>query len=157
MRIYCDTTVLLLAASAVGNTSKEGDLATANACRTLVEAIGRGAITGEISTEVMQELLHTAAWKQTRLLGIELVGLTAKLFPYPLPVAGQTVVAAAELLRRHPRLGTRVSIHAAIMIAAGIGEVISTDPEFGLVSGLRRLSPADAVRDLRLAPAKAER
>jgi len=144
MRLYCDTTVLLQAAGA-GN-----DSAISAACRTLIQGFAGNAIAGEISTEVLQELLHTAAWRQVRSQGIELVELAARIFPHPLPVTGSMVVAAAGLLREHPRLGTRVAIHAAVMLAAGVGEVISTDPEFGLISGLRRRSPLDAVRDFRL-------
>lgn len=144
MRLYCDTTVLLNAAGA-GH-----DTATSAACRTLVRGFAGNVLAGEISTEVLQELLHTAAWRQARSQGIELVELTARIFPHPLPVAGAMVVAAAGLLREHPRLGTRVAIHAAVMLAAGIGDVISTDPEFGLISGVRRRSPVDAVRDFRL-------
>lgn len=144
MRCYLDTTILLHAAGS------GAEPATAAACRTLVQAIGRGTISGDISTEVLQELLHTAAWRQARLQGIELVGLVARIFPHPIPVTGPAIVAAAELLRGHPQLGTRVSIHAAVMQASGITEVVSTDPEFGLISGLRRLSPIDAVRDWRI-------
>jgi len=144
MRLYCDTTVLLHAAGAGTDSSVSA------ACRTLVQGFASNALAGEISTEVLQELLHTAAWRQARSQGIELVELAARIFPHPLPVAGSMVVAAAGLLRDHSRLGTRVAIHAAVMLSAGISEVVSTDPEFGLISGLRRRSPIDAVREFRL-------
>ena len=146
MRLYCDTSVLLYAAGAGQDTSASA------ACRSVIQAVASNAIAGEISTEVLQELLHIASWRQARTQGIELVGLTARIFPYPLPVDGAMAVMAASLLKEHPRLGTRVAIHAAVMKASGIGEVISTDPEFGLISGLRRRSPLDAVRDFRLEP-----
>ena len=144
MRLYCDTTVLLHAAGAGVDATESA------ACRALIQGCADNVVAGEISTEVLQELLHTSAWRQARGQGIELVELAARIFPHPLPVAGSMVVSAAGLLREHPRLGTRVAIHAAVMLAAGIGEVISTDPEFGLISGLRRRSPIDAVRDFRL-------
>lgn len=143
-RLYCDTTVILIAAGAAA------DPETTAASRSCIHACASQTQAGEISTEVLQELLHTAAWRQTRNQSLELVALTARIFPHPLPISSATILDAGELLREYPQLGTRVALHAAVMRAAGIGEVISTDNEFGLISGIRRSSPVDAVRTFRL-------
>jgi predicted nucleic acid-binding protein len=143
-RLYCDTTVLLIAAGATA------DPATISACRSLVQACAKRSVAGEISTEVLQELLHTAAWQQTRQHSLELVELATRIFAHPLPVSRTTVLDAVGLLREYPQLNTRVALHAAVMRAAGLGEVVSTDSEFGLISGIRRSSPEDAVRTFRL-------
>jgi predicted nucleic acid-binding protein len=138
---YLDTSVLLSAASA----------SPAAGCQTLVQALGNGVFSATISAEVLQELLHAASWRQARAQGLLLVDLTATLFAHPLPITGTTVVKAAALMRTTPRLGTRVAIHAAAMAEARISDVIALDPEFGLISGVRRLSPEDAVNHYRLA------
>lgn len=143
-RFYCDTTVILIAAGAAT------DSETATASRSCIHACAVHKLAGEISTEVLQELLHTAAWRHTRSQSLELVGLTARIFPHPVTISSGMVLDAAELLREYPQLGTRVALHAAVMRAAGIGEVISTDSEFGLISGIRRSSPVDTVRTYRL-------
>ena len=146
MRCYLDTTVLLHAASRPAQEPSP----VRDACQRLVAAIGDGTVEAAISTEVLQELLHTAAWRQARAQGLALVDLARTLFPHPLVVSAEAVGRAAALLRGEPRLGTRVALHAAVMAEGGLGEVISTDGEFGLVSGIRRLSPLDAVALLRL-------
>lgn len=143
---YIDTSVLVTAAGVPEPTAS----ATSTACRTLVQAIGNGSLAAAISAEVLQELLHAASWRQARTHGLLLVELVATLFPHPLPISGTTVVKAASLMRATPHLGTRVAIHAAAMSEAQINDVIALDPEFGLISGIRRLSPADAVSQYRL-------
>ena len=141
MSVYIDTTVLLRAA---------GDGTEDISCRLLVSAIGDGRLPATISAEVLQELLHTASWRQSRAQGLLLAELAGRLFPHPRPIGGTTVARAAELLRTTPQLGTRVAIHLAAMAEAGIREVIAADAEYGLVSGIRRLDPADAVAVYRL-------
>ncbi len=137
---YIDTSILLAAAS-------EGE---AEASRRVVAAVGDGRLEGVISAEVLQELLHMASWRQSRAQGLLLVDIAGKLFPHARPVGAATVARAAELLRTTPRLGTRIAIHAAAMAEAGVRDVVSLDPEFGLVSGIRRLDPADAVATYRI-------
>lgn len=145
MRYYLDTTILLHAASSGGDADP-----VRSACQQLVSAVGSGRLEGVISTEVLQELLHTAAWRQARVPGLTLVDLARTLFPHPVAVTSAAVGQAAVLLRGEPRLNTRVALHAAVMAEGGLGEVISTDGEFGLISGIRRWSPVDAVAMLRL-------
>lgn len=137
---YIDTSVLLAAAG-------EGE---AEASRRVVAAIGDGRLDGVVSAEVLQELLHMASWRQSRAQGLLLADLAGKLFPHARPVSAGTVLRAAELLRTIPRLGTRIAIHAAAMAEAGVQDVVSLDPEFGLVSGIRRLDPTDAVATYRI-------
>ena len=146
MRYYLDTTVLLHAAS----TTTAATASLKIACQTLISAIGAGRLDGVISTEVLQELLHTAAWRQARQVGLSLVEHARTLFPHPVVVTSQAVGRAALLLREESRLNTRVALHAALMAEGGLSDVISTDGEFGLISGLRRWSPGDAVAMLRL-------
>ena len=141
MNVYLDTSVIL---GAAGNPAEA-------ACQQVVTAVGSGILPGVISAEVLQELLHLAAWHQARTQGLTLVDLTRQVFPHPLPVTGETVARALGLLRGTPKLGIRVAIHAAAMAEAGIREVIAADPEFGLISGIRRFAPADAVSHFRLA------
>ncbi len=140
MNVYLDTSVILGAAGQPADP----------ACQQVVTAVGAGILPGVISAEVLQELLHLAAWHQARAQGLTLVELTRQVFPHPLPVTGETVARALGLLRGTPKLGIRVAIHAAAMAEAGIREVIAADPEFGLISGIRRFAPVDAVSHFRL-------
>jgi predicted nucleic acid-binding protein len=140
MNVYLDTSVLL---GAAGHPAEVF-------CQQVVTAVGTGILPGVISAEVLQELLHLAAWHQARSQGLTLVELASQVFPHPLPITGDTVARSLGLLRATPKLGIRVAIHAAAMAEAGIRDVIAADPEFGLISGIRRFAPADAVSHFRL-------
>ena len=144
MSIYIDTNVVLAAAGSRQDPS-------ARACRVILSAIGNGQLEGVVSCEVLQELLHTADWRQARAAGLELTELASQLFPHARPISAATLTRACVLLRKNPRLGVRVAHHLAAMQEAGITEVIADDLDFGLVSGIRRLAPLDACQRYHLA------
>ncbi|HKZ49942.1 MAG TPA: type II toxin-antitoxin system VapC family toxin [Candidatus Nanoarchaeia archaeon] len=52
----------------------------------------------------------------------------------------ETVSAAHSLLERHDELGPRDAIHAATALAHGIRSVMSTDPDFDNLHGIKRIS-----------------
>jgi predicted nucleic acid-binding protein len=145
MSIYIDTSILLSAAGL-------GQEASDQACRHIVSAIGSGRLDGVISCETLQELLHTADWRQVRAKGLELTDLASHLFPHVRPVSATTLQLACDHLRKNPRLGVRIALHVAAMQEAGVSDVISDDLDYGLVSGIRRLSPIDACQRYQLIP-----
>ncbi|MDR2454519.1 MAG: PIN domain-containing protein, partial [Bifidobacteriaceae bacterium] len=55
---------------------------------------------------------------------------------------------ALELVRADDAVRGRDAVHAATAIAHGIGLIASTDPAFGAVPGLTRLTPAQALAKL---------
>jgi len=59
-----------------------------------------------------------------------------------LAVEGSDVLAAKDLLHAHPKLSARDAVHAAVMRRHGITEIVSFDPGFDALSGLRRLPSA---------------
>lgn len=92
------------------------------------------------SSEVFQELLHrygTGTRKDDRLEPAfeTLRGLVEDV----LAVEGADVFAAKDLLYAHPRLSARDALHVAVMRRHEIGEIVSFDRGFELVSGIRRL------------------
>ncbi len=140
MTVYLDTPVLLLAAG----------IDPPPAAVRVVQAIGSGALDAAISVEVVQELLHGSAWNRSRSGALTLVELTLRVFPHPHSVTAATMERSLTILRQAPRLGVRVATHLAAMAEAGLTEVISTDAEFGLWSGIRRYAPDDAIAAWRL-------
>jgi predicted nucleic acid-binding protein len=145
MSIYIDTSILLRAAGLAHEASDQ-------ACRQIVTAIGTGRLDAVISCETLQELLHTADWRQSRAKGLELTDLANQLFPHVRPVSSTTLQLACDYVRKYPRLGVRIALHVSAMQESGVSEVISEDLDYGLVSGIRRLSPIDACQRYQLSP-----
>ena len=139
--IFCDTGVLLAAASK--------DHPSSSDAQALVTAIGAGRIAATINTAVISEILQIMAWRQARQAGTLIAGHVRRLFPTMTAIEPAQLDVATELMDRIPGLSPRIAVHAANCLAHGVREVVSTDGAFGLVSGLRRLSPSDARREWR--------
>lgn len=91
------------------------------------------------SSEVFQEILHRFIATDRR-DKIELAFETLRgLVEDVLAVEGADVFAAKDLLYAHPRLSARDALHVAVMRRHEIGEIVSFDRGFDLVSGIRRL------------------
>jgi hypothetical protein len=65
-----------------------------------------------------------------------------------LPVTAGEVVDACSLAASIDGLPARDAVHAAVMRHHGIREIVSVDPDFDRIPGIRRLSPAEAVREM---------
>ena len=53
--------------------------------------------------------------------------------------------ASLHLIERVPTIRARDAVHAATALVHGIETVISTDPAFDEIPGLRRIGPAEAL------------
>lgn len=60
------------------------------------------------------------------------------------PFDWDIMIAALDLIDRHPDLPTRDAVHAATAIATRIDIVVSADRDFDPLSGLARVDPTDA-------------
>ena len=63
------------------------------------------------------------------------------MFPQMLPVLREDMLAALALLRQNPTLPARDAVHAATMRRTGIAEIMSIDPHFDRIPGIRRILP----------------
>ena len=54
---------------------------------------------------------------------------------------------ALELLKTYKNITSRDAVHAATMLNNRVAELISTDPHFDLITGIKRISPADFYPD----------
>lgn len=64
-----------------------------------------------------------------------LLGVVETVFP----IEAADVVRAKDLLGTHPSLSARDALHAAVMLARGIGEVLTFDRGFDAIAGVRRI------------------
>lgn len=136
MRVFLDTNVFLYA---VGGPHSERE-----ACRRLLERVGEGRLEATINTEVAQELLFVLTRRRRRREALKLAGDVMALFTDVLPVTGEDMTLAMDLLRRYLRLTVRDAIHAATMIRNGLATIISVDEDFDEVREIRRIAPGAA-------------
>jgi predicted nucleic acid-binding protein len=139
-RFFLDTNVFLYAVGGEGPHRA--------ACRALLAAVGDGELDGVTSSEVLQEILHVRSRRLGWSDATATVRAAAALVADVLPVSHYDVLAACDLIDRHPNLGARDSLHVAVMRSADIDTIISMDADFDAVPNLRRIHP-DEVRPTR--------
>ncbi len=97
-------------------------------------------------SEVLQELLHVCLRRGRRAEGVALVKRTIAACADTLPVTANDVVDACSLAASIDGLPARDAVHAAVMLRHGIRDIVSVDPDFDRIPGIRRLTPEQAVR-----------
>jgi predicted nucleic acid-binding protein len=90
--------------------------------------------------EVLQEILH----RFSSIRRLDAIGRSIDvLYRYVdvvLPVTGEDVLAARDILLTTPELSARDALHAAVMRHHEITQILSFDRGFDLVEGITRIS-----------------
>jgi predicted nucleic acid-binding protein len=113
-------------------------------CRKLLELVAGGQLEAVTSSEVLQEVLYVRLRRGPREEALEVARNIRDLMDEILPVTGEDVLAACDLLGRHPKLDAREAVHAAVALRNRITTIASVDRDFDVIPELRRLSPAQA-------------
>jgi uncharacterized protein len=108
----------------------------------ILEKIKNGTLQVVSNTEVLQEILYRYFSTGKQALGELAYTAIIDLCEAILPVTLQETDRALELLKQYPQITSRDAIHAATMLNNGIKEILSADPHFDLISGIRRIDPA---------------
>jgi predicted nucleic acid-binding protein len=74
---------------------------------------------------------------------MDYVGRLLILFPTPLPVSGEIIAAARDILAAHPQVEPRDAIHAAVVLNHDLEAIISADRAFDQLSEIKRLDPLE--------------
>jgi predicted nucleic acid-binding protein len=107
--------------------------------RALVRALAEQRMVGEASVELVQEFLHQRARRTgDRLDAVRRAEQVAALCSLH-DVTPDDLRLALRLFGEHGELHARDAIHAATALNRGIGVIVSPDPAFDGVLGLRRL------------------
>lgn len=133
MRVFLDTNIFLYAA---GRAHPQRD-----ACARLLRRVADGALEATINTEVVQEILYVLTRRGRRKEALTLARHLEALFPDMLPVTREGMSEALNLLEKNPGLSVRDAVHAATMICNGLLTVVSVDPDFDRIPGIRRIAP----------------
>ena len=134
MRTFLDTNIFLYAAG--------GPHPQKEACTRVLQRVADGTLEATVNSEVLQEILYVLSRRGRLEEAVRLIGYIAALFPELLPVGREDVLEACKLLRQVPGLSVRDAIHAATMKRNGLKRIISVDPDFDRITGVRRLDPA---------------
>ena len=111
--------------------------------RAAMHAIGRGAVEGVTSVEVLQELLHRCLRRPDRGQALRAFDMFRRLLRSGsvLPVDDTTIARARELADAWPALQARDLVHLATMERHRIDEILSADRHFDGIPGIRRIDP----------------
>jgi predicted nucleic acid-binding protein len=110
-------------------------------CKRILEKIKARSIFVVTNTEVLQEILHRYFSIGRATLGEIAYKSMSQFCAVILPVRLQDTDSALELLKKHKNITSRDAIHAATMINNRIREILSADPHFDLISGIKRIDP----------------
>ncbi len=136
MRVFLDTNIFLYAA---GQTHPQRE-----ACVAVLRRVAAGTLEATANSEVTQEILDVLVRRGRGEDGVALARHVAALFPDLLPVTGEDLRRACDLIERYPKLPVRDAVHAATMLGNGLKEVISVDEDFDQVREIRRVAPENA-------------
>ena len=136
MRTFLDTNVFL---NAVGRAHPEQEV-----CARILERVAAGSLEAVVNTETVQEILYVLTRRGRRKDGLELAWQIEVILPDMLPVTREDMSGALDLLERHPRLSVRDAVRAATILRNGLHTVVSVDPDFDQVPGIRRVAPGSA-------------
>ena len=96
-----------------------------------------------VDTEVLQEVIYVYWYRKRLERGLDYVDRLLILFPAPLPVSGETIAAARDILSAYPRLEPRDAIHAAVVVNQGLEAIISADRAFDEIREIKRMDPLE--------------
>jgi predicted nucleic acid-binding protein len=136
MPVFLDTHVFLYAAG--------GAHPQKRACAKLLQRVADGSLEATSNTEVAQEILFVLIRQGRATEAVKLAARVAALFPSLLPLTRDDMLKACELMGRQPGLPVRDAVHAGTMLNNGLHTVISVDPDFDRIPGIRRVAPASA-------------
>lgn len=133
--VFVDTAVL---AYAVGD-----EHPMRQASRRLVELAVSGSVQVHASCEMVQEFLFHRMRRTDRAIAVQQSRDAADLC-FLHPFDAKVVHRMIELVEASG-IGGRDAVHAATALVNGFDTIVSPDPDFDRVPGLRRLQPQDVV------------
>jgi len=141
-RYFIDTNVVLYAAGAPCEHKA--------ACLAIMEALADRRLRGVTSTEVAVEVaLHYIHHRRGDVAQFVLDRL-AMAVEQILPVEFEDAQAMLGLVRQQPDFPVRDALHAAVMVRAGLTQIITVDKHFRMLDQVRTHSPAEVALALGL-------
>ena len=112
-------------------------------CSRIILAIAQGEIQVVTDVEVIQEIAYRAHAIGQRKEGLRLAEEFVSLMETILPVDREDMARALKLQQHYASLPPRDAIHIAVMLRAGLRQIITADRHFDQVRELKRIDPAE--------------
>ncbi|MBI4336907.1 MAG: type II toxin-antitoxin system VapC family toxin [Chloroflexi bacterium] len=116
-------------------------------CARLLQEVAEGSTDYTIDTELLQEVLYVYTSRGERARGLATFDDLLRLFPFPIAIGREEMVAARHLLERYPALSPRDAVHAAAVLTQDLEGIVTTDGVFRQVAGLVVVEPAEPASD----------
>ena len=110
-------------------------------CRKCLERVREGEIAVLTNTEVVQEIFHRYFAIRMPHVAEEAYSAMKTFCAEIYPVTVRETDKALALLKKHPSINARDAVHAATMLNHGIEKILSSDPHFDAIPGIRRIAP----------------
>lgn len=111
-------------------------------CRKVLRRIEALELRAVTSVEVLQELLHRYRSLGQHDRASYVYQFTRDLCVEILPVTGDDLDDAHQILARDPEISVRDAVHAATARNRGLTEILSTDRHLDDIEGIVRVDPA---------------
>ena len=107
----------------------------------VLQKLRAGDFEANISTEILQEVLHIYRGRNQLDVGLWLFDDLVNQFPHPFGITREIAVRARQILSVNRHLQSRDAFHAATVFEENLEGIISADHGFDTVSGLTRFDP----------------
>jgi hypothetical protein len=114
-------------------------------CSRIILAIAQGEIEVVTDTEVIQEIAYRAHAIGQLKEGLRLAEEFLTLMATVLPVTREDMSRALKMQHHYASLPPRDAIHIAVMLRAGLRQIITADRHFDQVREIERIDPAEAI------------
>ena len=114
-------------------------------CRKLLDMAASGRLETVTSSEVLQEVLYIRLRRGSRADAVAAIQYIQSMLEEILPVTGEDILGACDLLSSNPALDCRDAVHASVAKRNGVKQIVTVDGDFENIKGLRRLTPAQAI------------
>ena len=125
-----DTNVIVYAVGSVHTLKQASDR--------ILSDIAAGTLTANLDVETLQEVLHLYSSRGERRKGFRTIEHLLMLFPNPFPIGREEIERARDLMMKHPFLGARDGIHAAVVQTHDLEGIVTADKVFDRIKRLRR-------------------
>jgi hypothetical protein len=110
-------------------------------CARIVLAVAEGEIEAVTDAEVIQEIVYRFHAIGRRSEGLKVAEEFLTLLENVLPTTREDVARSLELQRAYPFLPPRDALHVAVILGAGLGQIVSADRHFDRVREVKRVDP----------------
>jgi len=104
----------------------------------ILSDIAAGTLAANLDVETLQEVLHLYSSRGERRKGFRTIEHLLMLFPNPFPIGREEIERARDLMMKHPFLGARDGIHAAVVQTHDLEGIVTADKVFDRIKRLRR-------------------